>query len=125
MKHLRFQKDVVRAVENPAYETVVLSGPRGLGKTFLAGHVLARCLTPGDKLHQPGKEYILGAASLEQARMTYKFVRDALEPLGGYRFIDSTTRLGVTHLASNTKLRAISFQRQNYHSVGGSAAGRD
>ena len=108
MKHLRFQKDIVRAVENPAYETVVLSGPRGLGKTFLAGHVLARCLTPGDKLHQPGKEYILGAASLEQARMTYKFVRDALEPLGGYRFIDSTTRLGVTHLASNTKLRAIS-----------------
>ena len=47
------------------YDTVALSGPRGLGKTFLAVYVLARAMTPGDKLHQPGKEYILGAASLE------------------------------------------------------------
>ena len=28
--------------------------------------------------------------------------------MGGYRFIDSTTRLGITHVATNTKLRAIS-----------------
>ena len=40
--------------------------------------------------------------------MTYAFVRAALEPTGEYRFIDSTTRLGITHKASNTKLRAIS-----------------
>ena len=85
-----------------------LSGPRGLGKTYLAGHILARCMTPGDPLHQPGKEYILGAASLEQARLTYQYIRQALEPLGGYRWIDSATRLGATHIASNTKLRAIS-----------------
>ena len=58
--------------------------------------------------HQPGKEYILGAATLEQARLTYSFIREALEPTGEYRWIDSTTRLGATHKASNTKLRAIS-----------------
>ena len=45
---------------------------------------------------------------LEQARMTYAFVRMALEPTGEYRFIDSATRLGITHRESNTKLRAIS-----------------
>ena len=61
-----------------------------------------------DKLNQPGAEYVLGAASLDQARMTYAFVRAALEPTGEYRFIDSTTRLGITHKASNTKLRVIS-----------------
>ena len=103
-----FQRQFVKAVESPAHDTVALSGQRGLGKTFLAGHVLARAMTPGDKLHQPGKEYILGAASLEQARMTYAFIRAELEPRGGYRWIDSTTRLGATHVASNTKLRAIS-----------------
>ena len=103
-----FQRQFVRAVESPAYDTVALSGPRGLGKTFLAAHVLARAMTPGDSLHQPGAEYVLGAASLDQARMTYAFIRTALEPVGGYRFIDSTTRLGITHVASNTKLRAIS-----------------
>ena len=103
-----FQRDFLRAVENPGYDTVAMSGPRGLGKTFIAARVLARCLTPGDVLHQPGKEYILGAASLHQARLTYGFIRAELEPSGEYRFIDSTTRLGITHKASNTKLRAIS-----------------
>ena len=107
-KHLGFQKDFIKAVENPAYDVVALSGPRGLSKTYLAGYVLARCLTPGDVLHESGKEYILGAASLEQARLTYAFVREALEPMGGYRFIDSTTRMGITHVESNTKLRVIS-----------------
>ena len=99
-----FQRRFIKAVESSSYDTVALSGPRGLGKTFLAGHVLARALTPGDKLNQPGAEYVLGAASLDQARMTYAFVRAALEPTGEYRFIDSTTRLGITHKASNTKL---------------------
>ena len=108
MELLQFQKRFIRAVENPRYDTVALSGPRGLGKTYLAGYVLARCMTPGDPLHQPGKEFVLGAASLEQARLTYAYVRQALEPLGGYRWIDSATRLGATHIASNTKLRAIS-----------------
>ena len=105
---LPFQKKLLRAVDNPKYDTVALSGPRGLGKTFLAARVLTRCLTPGDPLHQPGKEYILGAASLEMARLTYLMVRQALEPTGDYRWIDSATRLGATHLPTNTKLRAIS-----------------
>ena len=56
---LRFQKDFIKAVENPAYDTVAISGPRSLGKTFISAHVLIRCMTPGDVLHQPGKEYIL------------------------------------------------------------------
>ena len=95
-------------MENPAYDTVAMSGPRSLGKTFIAARILARCLTPGDVLHEPGKEYILGAASLEQARLTYGFIREALEGSGEYRWIDSATRLGVTHVPTNTKLRAIS-----------------
>ena len=103
-----FQKEFVKAVENPKYDTVAISGPRGLGKTFLAAHVLTRCMTPGDVLHEPGKTYILGAASIEQARLTYGFIREALEPTGEYRWIDGTTRLGATHLPTNTKLRAIS-----------------
>ena len=107
-KLLPFQRKFLKAVENPKYDTVAISGPRTLGKTFIAAQVLIRCMTPGDSLHQPGREYILGAASLEQARLTYSFIREALEPTGEYRWIDSTTRLGATHKSSNTKLRAIS-----------------
>ena len=113
MKLLPFQRQFLAAVANPKYDTVVLSGPRSLGKTFIAGKVLEHCMTPGDPLHQSGKEYILGAASLEQCRLTYAFIREALEPSNQYRWIDSATRLGATHLGathrkSNTKLRAIS-----------------
>ena len=108
MKLLPFQREFIRAVENPKYDTVAISGPRTLGKTFIAAQVLIRCMTPGDSLHQPGKEYILGAATLEQARLTYSFIREALEPTGEYRWLDSSTRLGATHESSNTKLRAIS-----------------
>ena len=65
-------------------------------------------MTPGDPLHDPGKEFILGAASIEQARLCYRFTRDDLEPRGGYRFLDSATRIGITHKATNTRLRVIS-----------------
>ena len=107
MKLKPFQLEFEKAVENDAYDTH--SGPRSLGKTFMAAHNLTRCLTPGDMLHQPGKEYILGAASLEQARLTYGFIREWLDDGSGrYRFLDSATRLGITHVPSNTKLRAIS-----------------
>ena len=107
---LAFQRRFMKAVDDPQYDTVCISGPRGLGKTFLAAQVLIRCLTPGDPLHQPGMEYILGAASLEQARMTYQFVRLAFGDDPDYRWIDSTTRLGATHKPSNTKLRGDFLQ---------------
>ena len=122
MENLRpFQRRFMKAVESDAYDVVAISGPRALGKTCLAGHVLSRAMTPGDSLHQPGKEYILAAASLEQARLTYAFIREALEPTGQYRWIDSTTRLGATHVATNTKLRAISSNAKTSFRTGGSS----
>ena len=50
----------------------------------------------------------LGAGSIEQARLCYRFVRADLEPAGGYRFLDSATRFGITHVSSNTRLRVLS-----------------
>ena len=52
---------------------------------------------------------MLGASTLEQARLTYGFIREALgEDNPEYRYLDSATRLGITHKPTNTKLRAIS-----------------
>ena len=83
------------------------SRPRS-GKSTLSAYILERCLTPGDPLFEPGAEYLLGAASLEQARNAYRPLRAALEDSGEYRFIDSVTRLGITHVETNTKLRVLS-----------------
>ena len=86
----------------PGIRTAALSLPRGEGKSTLAAYVLSRCLTPGDELFEAGAEYLLCAASLEQARNVYRPIRAELEPTGDYRFIDSVTRLGITHKRSNT-----------------------
>ena len=81
--------------------------PRGNGKSTLAGYLATRILTPDDSLFVRGSESVLTAASLEQARIVFRFAREALDPTGGYRFLDSHTRIGIVHKATNTRLRAI------------------
>ena len=104
----KFQKKFIKEAFRPEIDTAVLSVPRGNGKTALAGHILSRCLTIGDPLCQPGSEYLLCAASIEQARLCFRFIRQDIEPRGGYRFIDSATRIGITHLETQTRLRVLS-----------------
>ena len=103
-----FQRRFVKRALARGIDVAALSIPRGNGKSWLAAHLLTRCLTPGDSLHVAGAEYLLCAASIEQARLVYRFIRAELEPKGGYSLIDSTTRIGITHKASNTRLRVLS-----------------
>ena len=109
MNELRtFQKQFIRGALVPGVDVAALSIPRGNGKSWLAAHLLQRCLTPGDSLHVPGAEYLLCAASIEQARLCYRFIRAEIEATGEYSFIDSATRIGITHRRSNTRLRVLS-----------------
>ena len=103
-----FQKRFLRGALAPGIDVAALSIPRGNGKSFLAAHVLQRCLTPGDSLHVPGAEYLLCAGSIEQARLVFRFIRLELEPSGEYGFLDSSTRIGIRHKRSNTRLRVLS-----------------
>ena len=103
-----FQKRFMRALDGGKFNLLALTGPRALGKSSLAAHILERCLTPGDSLFKAGAEYLLGAASLPQARLCFRFVREALEPTGEYRFMDSAQRIGITHKPTNTTLRVFS-----------------
>ena len=109
MDELRpFQRRFLRGALAPGIDIAALSIPRGNGKSWLAAHLLTRCLTPGDSLHQSGAEYLLCAASIEQARLCYRFVRAELEADQSYRFIDSVTRLAIVHRPTNTRLRVLS-----------------
>ena len=74
-----FQRRFIKRAFADGIDTAVLSLPRGNGKSCLGGEILARCLSPGDPMHESGKEYILVASSLEQARIVYSFVRAELE----------------------------------------------
>ena len=103
-----FQKQFIKGALAPGIDVAALSIPRGNGKSWLAAHLLTRCLTPGDSLHVAGAEYLLCAGSIEQARLCFRFIRAELEESGEYRFLDSSTRIGITHKASNTRLRVLS-----------------
>ena len=103
-----FQRRFLRGALAPGVDVAALSIPRGNGKSCLAAHVIERALTPGDDLFVSGAEVVLLAGSLEQARLCFRFVRAALEEYADYRFLDSSTKIGITHKPTNTRLRVIS-----------------
>ena len=103
-----FQRRFLKGALAPGIDTAALSGPRGLGKSALAAHILTRALTPGDPLNVPGGEYLLCAASIEQARLgVFLPCRAELETIGGFRFADSANRIAITHKATGTRLRVM------------------
>lgn len=102
-----FQRRFVAAATADGIDTACLSLPRGNGKSWLAAHLVTRVLDPSDALFRAGTESVLCAASIEQARIVFRFARAALEPLGGYRFLDSHNRIAIVHKATNTRLRVI------------------
>ena len=103
----QFQRMFIRSATAPGVDTAALSLPRGNGKSALAGHLVARVLTLGDKLFRPGAESVLCAASIEQARIVFRFARAELSPKGGFRFMDSANRIAIIHETTGTRLRVI------------------
>ena len=108
METLRpFQDRFLAAATAPGIDCAALSLPRGNGKSWLAARLAIQVLSPGDALFRSGTESVLCAASIEQSRIVFRFVREFLEPMGGYRFLDSFTRCAVTHKPTNTRLRVL------------------
>ena len=105
---LPFQRRFLRHAFAPGIDTAALSLPRGNGKSTLAAEVLRRCLTPGHPWNVEGLEYALVAASIENSRAVFGPLRDWADEVGGFRVIDSVTRVGITHVASRTRLRVLS-----------------
>ena len=103
-----FQRRFIREAFKPGIDTACWSAPRGNGKTWLAAYILTRCLTPGDPFFVAGAEFLLCAASIEQARLCFRMLRRNLGENTGYRYLDSVTRIGITHAASMTRLRVLS-----------------
>ena len=95
--------DAVCRVNHPP-EIAALSVPRGNGKSWLCGGMVARSLTPGDPLHEPGVENILVSSSTNQARIVLEAARAALGESDGYRWRND----GVVHLESRARVRIVS-----------------
>ena len=103
---LPFQSVFVAAVcrqDNPP-DIAALSVPRGNGKSWLCGGILARSLTPGDPLFEPDVENILVSASRSQAGIVLDFARAALGDSDEYRW----SKDGVIHKSTRTRVRIVS-----------------
>ena len=115
---LPFQEAFSAAVcrENRPPEIAALSVPRGNGKSWLCGKLVARSITPGDPLHERGVENILVSSSTAQARIVLEFCRQALGDAEGYRW----RRDGVEHLESRARVRVISSDSRRAMGLGAS-----
>ena len=75
---------------------------------------MARSLTPGDPLFEPGVENILVSASRVQAEIVLEFARAKLGGAGAY----SWQKGGGAHVASRTRVRVISSDSRRAMGLG-------
>ena len=103
---LPFQANFVRAICRTTRPPSIAaaSWPRGSGKSWLCGKLVARSLTPGDPLHEDAVENVLVAASRAQASIVLEFARAALGESDGYRW----SKDGVVHKDTRTRVTVIS-----------------
>ena len=90
----KFQREFMAAVEDERYDVVAMSAPRGAGKSYIGAKLLERCLTPGDSLHIPGKEYILTSSTLGQSHQAFGFLKPAFARRGEGRRIQHHRYIG-------------------------------
>ena len=99
-----FQRTFLKNALRPEVGIAALCLPRGNGKSTLSGFLGSRIMTPGDQMFHAGKENIIVAGSLQQGRIIFKIAKGMLGD-DGYRYVDTQTKLQITHLASDTRLR--------------------
>lgn len=97
-----FQRTFLRRALAPDIDTAALSLPRGNGKSWLAAYIAARALLT-IRAH---REIALAAASIEQGRIVYRWVREFLAGRSEFRYLDSATRCAITR-NDGARLRVI------------------
>ena len=98
-----FQKRFMAHVLSPDVRRVVLSLPRGNGKSTLAGYIASESVRPGGALFRAGDENVLLSGSFDQARYVFRAAK-ALLGEKGFRFQDNKQAVQITHEATGTKL---------------------
>ena len=116
---LSFQRRFVEAVcrQHDPPDIAALSIGRGNGKSWLAGGMVARSITPDDELFEEGVENILVSSSRSQAQIVLEFSRQALGESDAYRWRND----GVVHKASRTRVRVISSDSRRALGLGANA----
>ena len=108
MRLVGMQKKFLRDFYRGGYDTYCLTMARGNGKSFLAAHILYDHIWPDSEHYCKGKEMILLATSIAQARIVFGYLREWLEETNQYRWTDSSQAIKVVHKRDRTSIRVIS-----------------
>ena len=99
----------VKGAFGKSIRIAALSMPRGNAKSFLCARIAALFLEPHFKLGVGPNEVVIVSGSLEQSRIIFSFIKEALAGREKeFRFCDSSQRLEVVNKATGSRVRAIS-----------------
>ena len=104
----RFQRPIVRAFERG--DDVVLSAPRGQGKSSLVAWLAHRKITPGDPLFSPDETFIVSQSLHQARRTTFKALRmmvNAAPDAADYRIANSRQEASITHKATGAAVHVL------------------
>ena len=108
MRLMPWQRRLEKALEQGAPVGAV-SLARGNGKTWLAAHLLRRCLDPRDKVFfRPGYESVIHASTQRQGRLVYLALKEMLDDEEEYKYLDSSLSIAVVHRKTRTSVRVAS-----------------
>ena len=107
---LPWQRDLQRSLLSGRYRVLAVSVPRGGGKTWFVSRLLARALTPGDRLYQRGKESLVFASSWKKGKLVWRFLKELLPERrrSEYRATASATNCAVVHRPTGTAVTIMS-----------------
>ena len=90
------------------------------GKSWLAGHLVSRVLTPGDPLFRSGLESCSVRGEHRSKRGSFTdFVRENLEGTGDYKFLDSVgTESPSDTRPTNTQAQGAQFDGEDVDGPG-------
>ncbi len=122
---LDWQKELIEAVAT--HTEILLSMPRGNGKTTVVASLATSALNPKGALFVPRGQIVLVASSLKQATIAFNHIKffmwdefyddNGKERKGIWRIIDNTHEKSIEHRPTGTKLQAIGSDSDRAHGL--------
>ena len=107
VKPLKFQQEIVQAINSPGYDEIIVSLPRGNGKSTLIADLMERRIRPDCPEFEPGKQHIVISASFEQSEQISTPLVAALDELPSRSdyLVRITSRSGrIVHKPTKTSI---------------------
>lgn len=123
---LDWQDELLQAV--PRHSEILLTMPRGNGKTTITSAIARSALRPGGALFVPRGQIVLAASSLKQAAIAFNHIKffmqddlydeDGKERKDTWRIKDNSQVMSIEHRKTGTKLITIGSDSDRSHGLG-------